>query len=169
MPKYAMFIFALLLALGLDQGSKHWAREHLKPKYPQTTTVIPGYFEMRYSENTGSAFGLLRGVPGAKYLFFVVGLGALAVVGTYLRKASPRARRLGFELGLLAGGAVGNIIDRAMFGKVTDFVVWKIGSHEWPTFNIADAALVLGIVGLLIDLRPEEPVSSKAERSKSKA
>jgi signal peptidase II len=154
--KYRVFALVLLLALAADQGSKIWARHTLKPKYPDVVTVVPGFFDLRYSENTGSAFGLLRGVPGARYLFFVVGIGALFVVATYLKKASPTQRRLGAELGLLAGGAVGNIVDRVMYGKVTDFIVWKVGSHEWPTFNVADAALVLGILGLLIDLRPPE-------------
>jgi signal peptidase II len=166
--KYKIFILALLLSLGLDQASKVWARNTLKPKYPDVVKVIPGYFELRYSENTGSAFGLLRGVPGARYLFFVVGIGALFVVGTYLRRAQPGQGRLGAELGLLAGGAIGNIIDRAAFGKVTDFVVWKLGSHEWPTFNIADAALVIGIIGLLIDLKPE-PKEAAAKAAKKKA
>jgi lipoprotein signal peptidase len=154
--KYKAFIIALLLSLALDQGTKVWARHSLKPKYPDVVTVIPKVFELRYSENTGSAFGLFRGLPGARYLFFVVGIGALWVVSSYLRKARPEQRRLGVELGLLAGGAIGNIIDRAAFSKVTDFIVWKVGTHEWPTFNIADAALVLGVIGLLFDLRPDD-------------
>jgi signal peptidase II len=166
-PKYKFFIIAIVLSLGLDQGSKIWAREKLKPKYPEATQVIPGFFEMRYSENTGSAFGLLRGVPGARYLFFVVGIGALLVVGNYLRKAKPEQRRLAAELGLLAGGAVGNIIDRVVFSKVTDFIVWKVGTHEWPTFNVADAALVVGILGLLIDLKPEDKKAQAQSKKKA--
>jgi signal peptidase II len=163
--KVKFFILALVLSLGLDQATKVWARHSLQPKYPETITVIKGFWEFRYSENTGSAFGLLRNVPGSKYLFFVVGIGALWVVANYLKKADPGARRLGAELGLLAGGAVGNIIDRALYGKVTDFIVWKAAGHEWPTFNVADAALVLGIVGLLIDLKPEkEQEKAKAKR-----
>lgn len=152
-PKVRWFILAFVLALGLDQGTKIWARSSLKPRYPESVTVISGFFEMRYSENTGSAFGLLRGMPGARYVFFVVGALALVVVGTYLKRAQPTERRLAAELGLLAGGAIGNIIDRAAFSKVTDFIVWKAAGHEWPTFNIADAALVIGIIGLLFDLR----------------
>jgi len=164
--KYKAFILALLLSLALDQGTKVWARHSLKPKYPDVVTVIPRFFELRYSENTGSAFGLFRGLPGARYLFFVVGVGALWVVSSYLRKAKPEQRRLGVELGLLAGGAIGNIIDRAAFSKVTDFVVWKVGSHEWPTFNIADAALVLGVIGLLFDLRPDDKTAAAAKAQK---
>jgi signal peptidase II len=159
--KYKAFIVALLLTLAADQGTKIWARHTLKPIYPAAKTVIPGFFEMRFSENTGSAFGLFRGSPSAKYLFFVVGVVALVVVGTYLQRAQPGQKRLAAELGLLAGGALGNIIDRAMYSKVTDFIVWKVGTHEWPTFNVADAALVVGIVGLMFDLKPAETESSK--------
>ncbi len=154
--RLSAFSVAAVLALAFDQLTKVWARHVLRPIYPTVKTVIPGFFELRYSENPGSAFGLFRGVPGARYLLFVVGIGALIVVATYLRKAAPTARRLGAELGLLAGGALGNVIDRIAYGRVTDFVVWHIGSHEWPTFNIADAALVVGVFGLLFDMRPEE-------------
>ena len=161
--KYKAFIIALLLALAADQASKEWARRSLQPRYPNVVTVIPGFWEFRYSENTGSAFGLFRSIPGARYLFFIVGAGALIVVSNYLRKAKPGQLRLGAELGLLAGGAVGNIIDRAWFHKVTDFIVWKIGSHEWPTFNIADAALVLGVIGLLFDLKPDDKAAKAKE------
>ena len=155
--KYKAFVLALLLSLAADQGTKIWARQVLKPRYPAAQVVIPGFFEMRYSENTGSAFGLFRGSPAAKYLFFGVGVVALFVVANYLRRAQPGQVRLAAELGLLAGGALGNIIDRALYSKVTDFIVWKVGSHEWPTFNVADAALVVGIAGLLFDLKPAEP------------
>jgi signal peptidase II len=159
--KYRWFAFIFVLSLALDQLSKVWARHVLRPIYPAVKTVIPGFFELRYSENPGSAFGLFRGVPGARYLLFVVGIVALIFVASYLRKASAHARRLGAELGLLAGGALGNVIDRVATGRVTDFIVWRAGAHEWPTFNIADAALVVGVIGLLFDMRPEENKANK--------
>jgi signal peptidase II len=148
--KTRWFVIVLVLALALDQGTKLWARHSLKPIYPNVVTVIPGFWEMRYSENPGVAFGMLRNVPGARYLLFVIGIGALVIVGLYLRKAAPEARRLGIELGLLAGGALGNVIDRILYGRVTDFIVWRAGAHEWPTFNVADAALVVGVLSLVL-------------------
>ena len=159
--KYRWFAFVFALSLVLDQGSKVWARRVLRPIFPAVKTIIPGFFDLRYSENPGSAFGLFRGVPGARYLLFVVGIGALIIVAAYLRKAAPDARRLGAELGLLAGGALGNVIDRVTYGRVTDFIVWKAAGHEWPTFNIADAALVVGVIGLLFDMRPDEGQTKK--------
>jgi signal peptidase II len=162
-PKVKFFLLALILSVALDQGTKIWARHELKPRSPGVITVIPGFFELEYAENTGSAFSLLRGRPEARYILFAFGVIALGVVAMYLRKARPEQRRLGAELGLLAGGAVGNLIDRALYGHVTDFILWRAGAHRWPNFNIADAALVVGIIGLMIDLKPEE------KKSKAKA
>lgn len=161
-PKIKWFVIALLLSVALDQGTKIWARQSLKPHRPAVVTVIPGFFELEYAENTGSAFSLLRGRPEARYILFGFGVVALVVVGLYLKKAKPEQRRLAAELGLLAGGAIGNLIDRAIYGHVTDFILWRAGDHRWPNFNIADAALVVGIIGLMIDMKPEEKKKAKA-------
>jgi signal peptidase II len=161
-PKIKWFVIALLLTIGLDQGTKIWARKSLAPRRPEVIKVIPGYFELEYAENTGSAFSLLRGRPEARYILFGFGVVALAVVYLYLKKAKPEQARLAAELGLLAGGALGNLIDRAIYGHVTDFILWRAGSYRWPNFNIADAALVIGIVGLMFDLKPEEKKKAKA-------
>jgi signal peptidase II len=169
--KYRWFTIVFVLALGLDQVSKIWARHVLKPLFPNVITVIHGVFELRYSENPGAAFGLFRSIPGSRYLLFFAGLGACFLVAQYLRKAAPETRRIAAELGLLAGG-LGNLIDRVAYGRVTDFVVWKAGAYEWPTFNLADAWLVIGVIGLLIDTRPaltspkKDDKAPKAERRK---
>jgi signal peptidase II len=161
--RYALFGTIAVLALVLDQASKIWARAVLRPMYPQVKSVITGYWELRYSENRGAAFGFLGDLPGAHLVFAAAAL-ALAV-GTvfYLGRAQlRRPLRVSAELGLVIGGAIGNAVDRLAFGRVTDFVVWKIGSHEWHTFNVADAALVVGIIGLLFDSgRPRAAARSK--------
>jgi signal peptidase II len=157
------FVIAFLIALGADQGTKIWARHTLKPRVPPTMTVIPGYWEFEYAENTGSAFSFLRGRPETRWILFGFGIVALGVIFTYLKKAPEDRARLGAELGLLAGGAVGNLLDRGVHGRVTDFVLWHVGAHRWPNFNVADAALVIGIAGLLLDWKPQpkkEPASS---------
>jgi signal peptidase II len=152
--KYKLFLLAFVLSLGLDQATKLWARSALRPRSPEVVTVVPGYFDLQYAENTGVAFSLLRGRPDTRYLTFVFGPIALAVMAVYLRRAAPTQGRLGAELGLVASGAVGNLIDRVAYGHVTDFILWHIGEHRWPTFNIADAALVVGVIGLVFDLQP---------------
>jgi signal peptidase II len=146
------FVATAVFALAFDQLSKIWARHALQPIYPHVKTVIPKYWEFRYSENPGAAFGLLRDIPAAQYLFIVVALGIAVGAFFYVKRAAvARPLRVAAELGLVVGGAIGNAIDRVAFGRVTDFVVWKIGTHEWQTFNVADAALVVGIIGLFLD------------------
>jgi signal peptidase II len=169
MRKYWIFLAVFLLSLAADQGTKIWARASLAPRH-EPMVVIDGFFDLRYSENPGSAFGLFRGVPGARWLLLGIGVGAMVVVGTLLRKLKPDQMRVAAELGLLAGGALGNIIDRVAKGVVTDFVVWKYHTHEWPTFNVADAALVVGVLALILDMKsdekkpPAEPAPKKKRR-----
>jgi signal peptidase II len=152
-PKARAFLLTFVLAVGADQATKLWARDVLKPRIT-SISVIPGYWNWEYAENTGSAFSFLRGRPETRWLLFGLGLVALGVIAAYLRKAPPEHARLGASLGLLAGGAVGNLIDRGLYGKVTDFVLWHVGAHRWPNFNVADAMLVFGTCGLLLDWKP---------------
>ncbi|HXU72267.1 MAG TPA: signal peptidase II [Polyangia bacterium] len=147
-----VFLFSAAFALAFDQLTKVWARHALLPIYPRVKTVIPGIWEFRYSENPGAAFGLLRNVPGAHYFFVPIALGIAVGAFLYVKRAQLRhPTRVPMELGLIVGGALGNAIDRVFLGRVTDFVVWRWHQHEWDTFNIADAALVVGIIGLLLD------------------
>lgn len=137
---------ALLVAVA-DQWSKVWAIHTLRvPRH--VITVIAGYFDFRYSENTGSAFGLFQN--GGDVLT-VIGMGALVFVA-YLLWKNPEARgRSLIALGLITGGAVGNLGDRFRHGYVVDFVVWHVrDKFVWPAFNVADAALVAGVAMILI-------------------
>ena len=148
-----IFVLSAALALAFDQLTKIWARHVLLPIYPRVKTVIARYWEFRYSENPGAAFGLLRNFPAARFLFVIVAVGIAVGAFLYLKRAQLRRPvRVAVELGLVVGGALGNALDRLVYGHVTDFVVWKIDRvFEWDTFNIADAALVVGIIGLVID------------------
>lgn len=162
--KYWIFSVVFALALVADQVTKVWARATLKP-LGHAIVVVQDYFDFRYSENPGSAFGLLRDVAYGRWILLAFGIVALGVIGYFLLKLRPDKGRIAAELGLLAGGAIGNIVDRVMYGKVTDFVLWKVHTHEWPIFNVADAALVVGVLALLIDARGEEmdpPPAAKA-------
>ena len=159
--KYVIFGVVFAIALFLDQITKVWARASLKPI--SRIVVVNGYFDFQYSENPGSAFGLFRDLGYARYLLFAIGIIALVVIFSFLRKVPENRGRIAAELGLLAGGAVGNIIDRVMFGKVTDFILWKVGEHTWPTFNIADAALVVGVIALMMDARGDEMSGKKKQ------
>ena len=150
--RYPSFAVAAALSLAADQLSKLWARRVLQPIYPRAKVIVAGYWDFRYSENRGAAFGFANGIPGAHLLFAFLALAMAVGAVFYLRRAQlERPALFAGGLGLVVGGALGNAIDRIAFGRVTDFVVWKIGTHEWDTFNVADAALVVGIALLFID------------------
>jgi signal peptidase II len=161
-----IFVVSAAFALAFDQLTKIWARHALLPIYPRVKTVIARYWEFRYSENPGAAFGLLRDTPGARFVFVLVALAIAIGAFLYLKRATlRRPLRVAAELGLVVGGALGNAFDRLAFGRVTDFVVWRAGHHEWDTFNVADAALVVGIIGLLIDAGSPGAKSKAAARA----
>jgi signal peptidase II len=108
--------------------------------------VVDGYWDWILEYNTGSAFSLFSGGLGSRIFLSVVALGALAIMLHLLRGARDDQRGLVVALALMAGGAVGNLIDRIAFGKVTDFVLWHWqDSFYWPVFNVADIALVLAV------------------------
>lgn len=167
------FIFTLLfgLSLGADLGSKVWARHHLQPLYPKAMTIISGFFDFQYAENKGMAFSLFANKPWFHWVLFPIAILCLGMVFLWLRRLPQNACWTGAKLGLLAGGALGNIIDRLAYGKVTDFVVWKITTsthvYQWPTFNLADAFLVVGVILLILnwpkDKEDTTETSSKIE------
>jgi signal peptidase II len=163
--KYVLFGAFLALSLGLDQWTKMLAREVLKPRGPfNPKVVIDGFFDLRYSENPGVAFGMLQRLPGGRLLLTLGAVAAFALVIVYLRKLDPHATRLQIALGLVGGGALGNVLDRVNYGRVTDFIVWRVKTHEWPTFNVADAALCVGVGLVMLDMlrTPAPPASTTA-------
>jgi signal peptidase II len=151
--KYVVFGAFLALSLGLDQWTKALARTFLRPLDPyRPKVVIDGFFNLRYSENPGVAFGMLQQIPGGRLLLTLLAVLAFVLVLTYLRKTDKRASRLHVALGLVGGGALGNVVDRIAYGRVTDFIVWHVKQHEWPAFNVADAALCVGVGLMVLDM-----------------
>lgn len=115
-------------------------------------SVVPRYFDFEYTRNPGAAFGILadRDSPWRLPFFVVVSFIAIIVIVMMLRGVDRRDQLAIWALSLIAGGAVGNFIDRVTHGWVIDFVVWKYTDEfRWPTFNLADAFISVG-VGLLI-------------------
>jgi signal peptidase II len=162
--KYVLFTVFAVVSLVLDQWTKVMARDMLRPRGPYNPKVIvQGYFDLRYAENPGVAFSMFQDLPGGRILLTLLAVVALVVVVTYLRKTPVEATRVHIALGLVGGGAIGNLVDRVMYGKVTDFIVWKKGIHEWPAFNIADAALCVGVGLILLDWI----LASRSERATS--
>jgi signal peptidase II len=159
--KYTLFVVFTAISLVLDQWTKVLARTHLKPLGSASKVVVDGFFNLRYSENPGVAFGLLQQIPGGRLWLTLLAVLAFVLVIFYLRSTENGATRMHVALGLVGGGALGNVIDRMMYGRVTDFIVWhaKWGGrdHEWPAFNIADAALCVGVGLMVLDMFLNRP------------
>jgi signal peptidase II len=164
--KYVLFGVLGAISLILDQWTKVLARHALAPLGHQSKVVIDGFFKLRYSENTGVAFGMFQdhGAVG-RIALTLIALVAFGLVIHYLRKTDDAHTRMHAALGLVGGGAIGNLIDRIAYGKVTDFIVWHVKDHEWPAFNIADAALVIGVLLMALDMwLSKQPVAQEQKR-----
>ncbi len=113
--------------------------------------VIPGFFNLTYLTNTGAAFGMLAGEESVwRQAFFVgVALVALVIMCLSYREFRKQGRLFGHAIGMIAGGAVGNLIDRLRFGAVVDFLDFYLKGYHWPAFNVADSAITVG-VGLFL-------------------
>jgi signal peptidase II len=158
MRKFSVPIVSALLLGAADQASKIWAVRNL-PLF-ELREVVPGFFGLVHVRNTGVAFSLLsnldsRWVHPFLILATVLAMGAVLAYIAFLpcRGAAP------VGLGLILGGAIGNLIDRARLGYVVDFLDLYWRNHHWPTFNVADVGISVGVALLLIDMvvSPKEP------------
>ena len=142
--KLRLFLIVAALVVILDQLSKLWITAHLKlgESFPITDRL-----SLTYVGNTGSAFGLLA---NQAFLLIIIGIAGLLVIVLFLRYLSVATTLSMVSIGLILGGAVGNLTDRLRFGYVTDFVDFRLwGNFHWPVFNVADAALTVGILMFL--------------------
>lgn len=128
-------------------------------------SIIPGMFRIIHAENPGVAFGLFQNSsPAFRDLLITVSSVALLVVLALLWRSKQTART-GYAMALIVGGACGNLFDRVLHGKVVDFLLFYLGNHSWPVFNLADSAIVIGaglLVWEIIHDRPE-PAASAAQ------
>lgn len=147
MRRWLCFGSVAAIAFGADQLTKLWARGNLRPN--ESVPVIEGFFDWRLSFNHGSAFSMFEGWSGATVMLSVMALACLAAIAWMVWKTDPDRRYKIAALGLIGGGAVGNLMDRVVQGKVTDFVSWHYHDAYWPIFNLADAFLLVG-VGIMI-------------------
>jgi signal peptidase II len=167
----------LLLVTGVwivaDQATKFLAVEHLtlafRPRddmgqqvrafaskdHPIAvrTVEVTSWWEHRYKENPGAAFSFLAGASEKVRVpfFHLISIAAIAFILGYYRKLSDSQRYLQVALALVLGGAIGNAIDRILHGYVIDFIDWHAGSAYWPTFNVADSGITVGLAMLLLE------------------
>lgn len=145
----ALGALVALIVLAADQASKYWVLSVLH--LPQTGSIrVLSVLDLTMVWNRGVTFGLLNGIGGAwssgalaAFALLIVG-----VLGLWLRRT--RSRLTAGALGAIAGGAVGNVIDRLRFGAVVDFIHAHVGRWSWYVFNLADAAIVCGVAVLIL-------------------
>ncbi len=139
-----------------------YRRERFIRRHRQSTTVVGGFFNFRYVENCASAFGLMSRVPESfRFPFFLtVSLIAVAFIPYLYIKTPIDQQLMVYALPFVLGGALGNLIDRLLFRYVIDFVDWYVTIGEkamhWPTFNVADAAIVVGIALMVLQMFPRQ-------------
>jgi signal peptidase II len=145
--RIAGFVVLVVVVLAFDQGSKAWARTlPMGVAHP----VVSGYWDWQHDENPGAAFSTFIGGDAARVALSAIAAIAIVAVGYAAWRTRPeyRLRRAGFAL--ILGGAAGNLVDRVRIGTVTDFVRWHVHDHMWPIFNVADAALLIGVAMLFL-------------------
>ncbi len=152
MPRKTWFslltLFVALVVVALDRASKLWVLNTI-PLYGETQPLpaLYPYLRFAHSANTGIAFGLFQ---GGSALFTLIAGGAVVAIALYALHAAEASWLLSVSLGMMLGGAAGNLWDRLVYGSVIDFIsVRASDTLVWPTFNLADTAIVLG-TGLLI-------------------
>jgi signal peptidase II len=165
--------FPFVLAAGvvlLDRMTKEIIKSHIG-LWDRPLDVIPGFFDIVHTENPGIAFGLLADASGPWRNVLLIGfsIAILVVIAAMLLRGTHTAL-LGAGLGLVLGGAFGNLYDRIMNRTVTDFIEVHAGPHYFPAFNVADSAISVGAGLLLLDMwltRERKSASSSPECSRS--
>ena len=142
------YLWISVLVAIADQATKWVANTQLD--YHVAVPVLP-YFEWFLSYNQGAAFSFLAGAGGWQRWFFLILASIISIVLViWIKKLEPQEKLTAISLCLILGGAIGNIIDRAYLGYVIDFIQVWLGSYPWPAFNIADSAISVGAVLLIL-------------------
>ncbi len=142
------WLWLSLCLTAMDQGTKQIAEAQLTPHQP--VNVMP-YFDWFLTYNTGAAFSLLADAGGwQRWLFTVIAIVISLVIVQWLRKLPSDETLTAVSLSLILGGAIGNLIDRILFGHVIDYVQVWLGSYPFPAFNLADAAISVGAALLIL-------------------
>lgn len=123
--------------------------------------VIPGFFRLTHTENTGAAFSLFADSPSHWKTAVLIGFSAVAmvIVSALLWKQSRMLTTTGIALSLILGGAVGNLWDRVARGRVVDFLLFYFKQYQWPVFNLADSFIVIGASLLVLEILFHRPAA----------
>ena len=162
MRKWIILVCALGLATSLDQFAKTWVLSNmLDYESIQPIPALAPFFQLTRSSNTGAAFGIL---PMAGDIFVIVALFIVGALLWYLRSLPANSRLSPFAIGLVVGGACGNIIDRLQHSHVIDFIHYQIPNLISNVSNLADHAIVLGVLLIIAESFWRDRAGKKAER-----
>ena len=148
-----------IVVVALDQITKYWISQTLgQPHSVHSVEVIGNWVRLSYTTNSGAAFGMF---PAATIVFTIIAIVAVPVLLLARSYVVDRSWWITVVFGMLAGGALGNLLDRLRMGHVVDFIDVGVGNLRWPSFNVADSSFVVGIILLAVylsfsDGAPEE-------------
>jgi signal peptidase II len=144
--KYIKLLVYAGVVILLDQLSKELIIHYLP--FNQIIPVLKGFFNITHIHNPGGAFGLMANLNPAlrSFIFLFISSLAVGLIFYFYKKTPPNYPWLAAAFALILGGAIGNLIDRARFGTVVDFLDFYVGNLHWPAFNVADSAITVGIV-----------------------
>ncbi len=144
------WLWLSVVVIALDQASKVWVSASLQ--FQEPVDVIP-FFNLTLMHNYGAAFSFLAGAGGwQRWFFAAIALTVSIAITLWLKRLGPERRWEAGSLALVLGGALGNLWDRLTLGYVVDFFDVYYGTYHWPAFNIADSAITVGAVMLVVDL-----------------
>jgi signal peptidase II len=148
-PKVLGWLVLSLALFVLDQWVKQLVVANMQ--YLESIEVMP-FFNLFYVHNYGAAFSILSDQAGWQRWFLTI-VTSLISIGllVWLSRLNQQQKLLCFGLAMVLGGALGNLYDRVVFGYVIDYIDWYVNDYHWPAFNIADAAISIGAVALIID------------------
>ncbi|MFO0679722.1 MAG: signal peptidase II [Polyangiaceae bacterium] len=155
-PSYVFLMIVSVVSLVADVGTKLWAEKNLADY--KSIEVLPGHFAFNLARNKGGAWGLLGATSEnvRRPFFLLVSAAAVAFIVTLYRRLGPQQKALKWGLPLVLGGALGNVFDRIRYGWVIDFIdfhmTWQGRDHHWPTFNVADIAICVGVGLMALDM-----------------
>jgi len=151
-PKFRLALLSGIAVLLADQISK--AVVHSTMALHQSIEIMPHFARLTYLRNTGAAFGFLSGSRSTLRMFFFILISGVAIgcVVYLLKNIRPERKATVLSLSLILGGAIGNLIDRIRLGEVIDFIDLHWYDWHWPAFNVADSAITVGVILLLIQM-----------------
>ncbi len=165
-PNYVFLAAVSVVSLALDLGTKWWAeaRLHTVRSWPEVRVeVIKDHVGFMFRKNDGGAWGLLSTEPASVRRPFFLGISVVAIIFivSLYRKLTPRQWALKWGLPLVLGGALGNLVNRIQYNYVVDFIDvsahWDGAEHHWPTFNVADIWIVVGVLLMAVDMFTPSP------------